>query len=168
MLILWRKYLPLLLALAILLLTFSFCLKSSLSKTEGQLVYTLDDPYIHLAIAKNLSEYGVWGVTKYTFSSTSSSLLWTILLSIMFKIFGVNDALPLMLNFIFAVLSCIIVYLLLLASNLRGSLVFILLVLMIFCTPMVPLSFCGQEHMIHLILTIVFFFYSVNLRLLKN
>jgi len=44
-------------------------------KSGCRLVYPLDDTYIHLAMARNLVHHGVWGVTPYEFSSTSSSLL---------------------------------------------------------------------------------------------
>lgn len=53
-----------------------------------------------MAIAKNFSEYRVWGINKYNFTSTSSSPFWTFLLSLKFVIFGVNDYSPLILNFI--------------------------------------------------------------------
>ncbi|MCJ8152479.1 hypothetical protein MKJ01_01725 [Chryseobacterium sp. SSA4.19] len=68
------------------------------SKTDGHYVYVLDDAYIHLAMAKKFALYEVWGVTKYHFSSTSSSPLFTFLLSILIKVFGDEDSLPLFFN----------------------------------------------------------------------
>jgi hypothetical protein len=47
----------------------------------GKYIYPLDDSYIHLAISKNLTEYNVWGITKYEFSSTSSSPFFTLIIS---------------------------------------------------------------------------------------
>lgn len=70
----------------------------SLSKTDGHYIYLIDDAYIHLAMAKNFALYDVWGVTKYKFSSTSSSPLFTYILSILIKVSGNNDLLSLWVN----------------------------------------------------------------------
>ncbi len=48
---------------------------------SGHIIYPLDDAYIHMAIAKNFSKYGVWGINKEYFTSSSSSLLYTVILS---------------------------------------------------------------------------------------
>src|SRR6478735_4099968 len=72
----------------------------------GELVYPLDDAYIHMAIAKNLQQHGVWGVTRYDFSSTSSSILYTLLLTFSFALFGIKAWLPLAINWIVA--GCIL------------------------------------------------------------
>lgn len=75
----------------------------SLSKTDGHYIYLIDDAYIHLAMAKNLALYDVWGVTKYKFSSTSSSPLFTYVLSALIKVSGNNDLLSLWVNIFFGV-----------------------------------------------------------------
>lgn len=85
---------------------FSVCLLyyiSSVLKTDGHYTYLLDDAYIHLAMAKNFAFYEVWGMTKYQFSSTSSSPLFTYLLSVLIKIFGNNDQIPLYFNMVFSI-----------------------------------------------------------------
>lgn len=74
---------------------------SSVTKTDGQYIYPIDDAYIHLAMAKNFAVYKVWGVTRYEFSSTSSSPLFTCLLSFLIKVFGNNDQISLYVNLIF-------------------------------------------------------------------
>lgn len=73
----------------------------SVSKTDDHYIYPIDDAYIHLAIAKNFALYDVWGITKYQFSSTSSSPLFTFILSILIKVFGDNDQIPLYFNVFF-------------------------------------------------------------------
>ncbi|WP_312075251.1 hypothetical protein [Chryseobacterium sp.] len=75
---------------------------STLKSTDGHYVYVIDDAYIHLAMAKNFALHDVWGVTKYKFSSSSSSPLFTFLIGILIKIFGNNDLIPLVFNFIFS------------------------------------------------------------------
>lgn len=76
---------------------------NSILKTDGHYIYLLDDAYIHLAMAKNFAMYDVWGMTRYQFSSTSSSPLFTYILSVLIKVFGNNDQIPLYFNAIFSV-----------------------------------------------------------------
>jgi len=64
----------------------------------GELVYPLDDAYIHMAISKNLEAHGVWGMTRFAFSSTSSSILYTLVLALSFALVGVHVWLPLLIN----------------------------------------------------------------------
>lgn len=73
----------------------------SLSKTDGHYIYLIDDAYIHLAMAKNFALHDVWGVTRYQFSSTSSSPLFTYLISVLISFFGNNDQLSLYFNIVF-------------------------------------------------------------------
>ena len=86
------------------ILFFVICLGyflNSLFKTDGHYVYVIDDAYIHLAMAKNLALHNMWGVTRYQFSSTSSSPLFTYILSILIKFFGNKDIIPLYINAFF-------------------------------------------------------------------
>lgn len=69
-----------------------------LSKTGNYFTYILDDAYIHLAIAKNFALQGVWGVTSHTFSSSSSSPVFTFLLSGFIYGFGNYELIPLFFN----------------------------------------------------------------------
>jgi hypothetical protein len=47
---------------------------------QGRFIYTLDDPYIHLAVAENLARAGHYGVNDTEVSSPCSSALWPFLL----------------------------------------------------------------------------------------
>jgi hypothetical protein len=48
-------------------------------RNDGVFTYTLDDPYIHLALAQNLA-HGHYGINPGEASSPSSSILWPFLL----------------------------------------------------------------------------------------
>lgn len=67
----------------------------SLAATDGRLIYTLDDPYIHLALAETLLEGG-FGVNSDEYASPSSSILYAPLLALAL-ILGLGDAGPLAL-----------------------------------------------------------------------
>ncbi|MEO0486938.1 MAG: hypothetical protein AAF092_13620 [Pseudomonadota bacterium] len=53
---------------------------ASLSLTEGAFFYTLDDPYIHLALAESILEGG-YGINDGEFASPSSSILYPWLMA---------------------------------------------------------------------------------------
>ncbi|MGH9386953.1 MAG: hypothetical protein ACRD2N_22015 [Vicinamibacterales bacterium] len=66
---------PLSLAVGAFLAGLTYAVWQASQYTNGRLSYSLDDAYIHLAIAKNLARHGLWGCTPFHFSSSSSSLL---------------------------------------------------------------------------------------------
>ena len=69
-----------------------------LGQTGGRFIYNLDDAYIHLAIAKHIVRDGVYGVTPYGFSASSSSILWPLLLAGALALLGNREILPLLIN----------------------------------------------------------------------
>ncbi|WP_160139521.1 hypothetical protein [Chryseobacterium sp. c4a] len=75
-----------------------------LTGTEHYFTYILDDAYIHLAMAKNFALHGVWGITEYSFSSSSSSPVFTFVISGLIYILGNHELIPLVFNFVCAVL----------------------------------------------------------------
>lgn len=56
--------------------------------TQNRFIYALDDPYIHMGIARNLAEHGVWGTSPDGFSSASSSIIWPISLAALYLVIG--------------------------------------------------------------------------------
>ena len=66
----------------LLLIVVAVRLQLLMAGTGGVLVYALDDAYIHLAMARNFAEHGSWGINPDGFANTTSSLLWTLLLSL--------------------------------------------------------------------------------------
>jgi len=147
------------LAIAIFLGVAGIVLESNFRQTDGHLIYAVDDAYIHMAMAKNLAGHGVYGVTADEFSSSSSSPLWTILLACAFKIFGVHDAIPFIVNLVLACLILIVAYRFLLQSGLKSWAIFSSLLAVMFLTPMWAVVFSGMEHALHILLVVVFIQY---------
>jgi len=76
-------------------------LAACLRVSDGRLVYVLDDPAIHLAIARNLAEHGTWGVEPGHFESASSSPVWTMILAAGVAVLPAGEeALALVLNLV--------------------------------------------------------------------
>ena len=128
-----------------------------LQSCGGELIYGLDDAYIHLTIARNLVEHGSWGINAGEFASTSSSLLWPALLAVVRATTGMGTSAPMWLSIV------LVVVVLVRADRLlsrRSGLpawgrVLVLLALFAF-TPMPELVFNGMEHLLHVWLTIEF------------
>lgn len=128
-----------------------FAVRGILLATGATWVYAIDDPYIHMAMAKNLAVYGVYGVTPFEFSSSSSSPLWTLSLAGAFRLFGPHDGLPGL-----AAAGCAAAALYL-ADRLGRRLGLALWarwacnVCIVAWTPLVPLVATGMEHAAHLL-----------------
>jgi hypothetical protein len=154
---------PVILAIAVLWITVAVLLGVCIERNQGHITYALDDPYIHMAIAKNFSQHGVWGVTKYGFSSSSSSLLWTLLLSFYYLLFGISETAPLIMNLVLATFMVFLVYIILKRSTLPPLYIFLILLSMIFLTPIPLLIFCGLEHVLHTLISIAFIYFSAKI-----
>ncbi|TFG21062.1 MAG: hypothetical protein EU529_13990 [Promethearchaeota archaeon] len=151
-----ERHWSILVSLIILWFVMGLLLAYSFNLNEGHIVYALDDTYIHLAIAKNFSQKGVWGVTDEGFSSSSSSLLYSLLLSLIF-LFGPNEIAPLIINLVAANLFlCFVYYILKIKYNLPPYATFTGLILLIFLIPLPFLIFTGMEHTIQIFIFIVF------------
>lgn len=151
---------PVGLSLFLLLALFALTLRRLLHATGGRFAYVLDDPYIHLAMARNLARHGSWGLHSGTFANTSSSPLWTALLALCDLLVGDRTITPLLLN-----LLCAGVLLLVAGRALarvetgpRASVVWptLALLALLFWTPVAPLVFVGQEHLLHALLALLF------------
>lgn len=140
---------------ASVLLIFFICF----FENNKQFVYSFDDAYIHMAMAKNFALHGVWGVTQHEFTSSSSSLLWTFLLAAIYFVFTPNTIASLVLNFLFSVLLLISVYLILKKKYVHNRYIFIILLLMFFLLPLIPLIFTGLEHVLHVWVSILFVYF---------
>ena len=154
---------PLFASLIIFGVVISVLFILSIAKNQGHLVYALDDPYIHMAIAKNFVQHGVWGITQYGFTSSTSSLLWTLLISLSYYIFGVNEITPFILNIMFAVMTIFIIYYIFRKLKVSPIYTFLVLMAIIFFTPIPTLIFTGMEHMMQIFLIILFAYISAQI-----
>jgi hypothetical protein len=157
-----RRHWPVIGVTVILWLTTVVLLVISMHKNQGHLVYAFDDTYIHMAMAKNAALHGVWGITRYGFSGSTSSPLWTFLLLITYVLFGVNEVSPFVLNVLFSTVAVVVSYLIIrrhIASRLG---VFAACLLVVFVTPLPTLTFVGMEHVLHAVLTLSFVYLSAR------
>jgi hypothetical protein len=156
-----KKHAPLILSLLLFWGLALQCYLTSLRENAGLLIYGLDDAYIHMAIAKNFAEHGVWGVTRHGFTSSTSSVLWTLTLALAYKAFGVIYALPYVLN----VLSGSA--LLALADAILRRWIadfyrFFALFFLILGTPFAPLLAGGMEHLLQGLILLAFAWFSAR------
>lgn len=90
------RVVPLALAAAALGVVVALQVALVLARNDGQFFFTLDDPYIHLALAQTILQGG-YGVNPGEFSSPSSSILYPLLL-VPFEAAGTGVAGALALN----------------------------------------------------------------------
>src|ERR1700722_5098827 len=74
-----------------------------LIQTHGTIAYPLDDAFFNLTLAKNLAFDHVWRLTKYSFSSVSTSLLYPGVLAVIYLVSGASLFVPLLVNIVAAV-----------------------------------------------------------------
>ena len=147
---------PLWLALGLLFACVGVAVRAVMVSTGGRFVYALDDAYIHMAMAKNLAQHGVWGCTPFQFSAASSSPLWTALLGVVFFLTGVHDVTPLLLNLLLLALSLGVADAFLRQRSAAPLLRAATLVGLVLVFPMPAMALFGMEHVLHLLLTIAF------------
>jgi hypothetical protein len=157
-----RSNWPLILTAILLLAALALVMGKSLGRNDGNLIYALDDPYIHMAIAKNLVQSGVWGVTPHEFTSASSSVLWTLLLAITYFIFGVGESIPFWLNLLFTGLLLLFVNSLARKHGLASWAHFFLLMMVVFLSPVPTLIVEGLEHVLQILLVLAFVHYGIE------
>lgn len=134
----------LLFALTILGLLCGAEIFAIVSLNQGHFTYTLDDPYIHLALAENLLQ-GHYGVNSGEFSAASSSILWPFIVA---PLSGWSGSV-LLLNALFAAATlCVIARYLrqFMANDVSPYLQAAIVCVFIFASNLVGLAFTGMEH----------------------
>jgi hypothetical protein len=115
----------------------------------GTLTFTLDDGYIHLALAKNIL-HGHYGINNNEFASPSSSILWPFLISPISQ-WSIAPYIIIFINTILAAGTVIVYWKIVSPPELRYALKkvafsSILLVQIIILTNLIGLIFTGMEH----------------------
>lgn len=154
----FKKLWPLLAAFAIYGYLMAGLITDSVRRNGGSFVYALDDPYIHMAVAKHFALQGVWGVNAEGFTSSTSAPLWTLLLTIIYRLLGVNDLAPLILNIVAALALLVLTYFIFARFTQRSWLIGLLLVAVLYATPLPAQTLAGMEHLLHAVVSIGFSF----------
>ncbi|MGC9326017.1 MAG: hypothetical protein ACP5I1_00140 [Candidatus Hinthialibacter sp.] len=148
------RYFLLFLPAAVLAATAG-AIEYSIVQQTGRTVYPIDDPYIHLAMARHFAEHGVFGVSLAGFSASSSSPLWTLLLGVLFRVLGNHEWIPFGLNLLLGLI--VMVYLTRLLADRWGS-IWGAVVGSLFAAAIAPLPThiaLGMEHILHMGLTLM-------------
>ena len=134
-------------------------LAAIVTMNSGRFVYTLDDPYIHLAMAENI-RLGHYGVNPGELSAPASSIIWPFLLAPVARM-SFAEFVPLCLNLLAAV-ATVLVFVRILKGPLRRFerpadkwLACVLLALLIPTTNLVGLVFTGMEHSLQVLLAVL-------------
>jgi len=120
-----------------------------LAMNNGMLVYTLDDPYIHLALAEHILQ-GHYGINSGEFSAPSSSILWPFLLVPFVKL-SFADYVPLVINIAASIGTLFLLHYLMTKFVLAGAAVrsyryALLMSALVVGLNLVGLTFTGMEH----------------------
>ncbi|KMQ71748.1 glycosyltransferase family 39 protein [Chryseobacterium koreense] len=126
----------------------------SLLPDGERFIYPLDDAYIHLAIAKNFALNGAWSINSTGFDSASSSILYTLLLSTLIKIFGVWEFYPLIINIIAGYLAVYWFYRYFRDFYSKSEMVWAVILLLPFSL-LYAMTLIGMEHTIHMFLMVL-------------
>jgi len=150
-----KSHLPFYIGIVFLLVIFVIELISILKLNGNCFIYTLDDPYIHLALAENI-RHGHYGINANEFSAPSSSILWPFILAPFANI----AVFPLILNCATAVATVVLFVKVLYASIQMDhkSVPYIIsaaVVLLILVTNIVGIAFTGMEHSLQVLLVVL-------------
>ena len=136
-----------------------YLLARILSATHGHFTYTLDDPYIHLALSERI-RHGLYGLNAGEPASPSSSVLWPFLF-VPFAGTRPMVFLPLILNIVFGCIAAWCLGALVDRYVRRGPLeprqvwlAHLLGVLLVLATNLLGLTFLGLEQLLETLLCI--------------
>ena len=151
-----KTYFPLIISLSVVIIITALVFFLSYQNTDGIFVYSLDDAYIHLAYAKNIFLHNVWGITSHGFTSTTSSPLWTLLITAVFFLTGINIYIPFIFNVLISLALVLVIFRILNDQKLPAFYTGAVLIFIIIFTPFSIHIFSGMEHLLHTLLAVMF------------
>ena len=126
----------------------------SMDGTSGEMIYPLDDTYIHIAMAKNLAVHGIWGVAPDAYAFCSSSPLWTVILALLIKIYPSANIMPLIMSFTCVGIISILAERFIAKFEKNAARRIILVLFAGWLAPFAVLSGMGMEHALHALLAV--------------
>jgi hypothetical protein len=151
----WRHHGPLGIAFALYCAITAAIFFASYRAADHHFVFALDDPYIAMAMAKSLALHGTWGITRFAFSSASSSPLFTLILALLYRLTGVHEVTSLAVSWMAGAFA---IYLAdrFLAEHLNWRARAATLTIFVMATPLFVIGLLGMEHTLHLALALAF------------
>jgi hypothetical protein len=155
----YRVYLVLLLVLAVLFAPLYLIEHHVMKVTGGIFMYPLDDTFIHMAVAKDIALHGNWGVSGNEFQSASSSPLYTVILAALFKLFSGRMILPFLINLVAGAALLVVIRKWLAKENIPAVWQLLILLAVVFLTPLSILIMTGMEHTLQCLFSFLFVFH---------
>jgi hypothetical protein len=124
--------------------------------SKGEFVYPQDEAYIRMATAKNLAFHGNWGLTSGIFSAGSSSILYPLLLAMVYKFLGAQLFIPIVINLLTALVLIIQLQRWLRNQGTTPLDQVLILAAVILLAPLPVLVAGGMEHMLQVLFTFLF------------
>ncbi|MHA1339927.1 MAG: hypothetical protein ACTSRZ_15620 [Promethearchaeota archaeon] len=164
---------PLTLSVIFYLFHFFIYFFNGINSCNGNIVFMLDDPYIHLSIVDTLLKNGVWGVNGQEFSSASSSFFYVLIEFLIAKIFNISSEnlilIPIILANIFNILIILFMFKVLNNFHFKNFSKTLILMGISILIPLPLHVLNGMEHSIQIFFSILFFDKAIKfLSSLKN
>jgi hypothetical protein len=150
------RYCILLLAIAALLTPVVWIEYNVLQHTHGTLTFPTDNTYADMAVAENLAFHQVWGMSKHSFEPAGSSLLYIVLLAIIFFVIGAHTFIPLVVNAVAAVWFLVAFQRWLISQGTRPGYQLLIMLVVIYGISLPPLVISGMGYTLQLLFGFLF------------
>lgn len=152
----------------LLFLLTMLVLEIGVYQATGRIVYPIDDPYIHMAMARHLAQDGIYGVSLAGYSASSSAPGWTLMLSSSFLVLGDREWIPLAWNLFAGILliAWMTFWLQRYIANRWAVLLWSLFYL--FALPLPAIVALGMEHTLHILLIVALVARSMKILLRED